>query len=130
MILANWIKRIKKKQGFSAFSAGGWGKLCNVVEGVQGMGCQVIKTRSGKGWIILCDGKSSDLPFPEGAEPSGFGGGIPDGTEIWGRMAYDADEHKWYQYKLKWESASSSFVEDPLQDPTEVLELESHLSQH
>ena len=46
-------------------------RLCRIMEDLQGMGCSVRKDTSaeGHGWVIVVDGESSDLPFPDGRNP-------------------------------------------------------------
>ncbi len=51
-------------------------RLCRIMEDLQGMGCSVRKDTSaeGHGWVIVVDGESSDLPFPDGRKPFDFSG--------------------------------------------------------
>ena len=46
-------------------------RLCRILEDLQGMGCAVRKDTSqeGHGWVIVVDGESTDLPFPDGLNP-------------------------------------------------------------
>lgn len=119
------LKRIKKGQGFSAFSVSDWELVCNCVEKTRGVGCRVEHQNDGS-MIIIVDGVSTDLPFPEGTTQSS--GGIPIGTEIWGRLEYDGTNHKLVQYKETWDG--SAFVENNEPEATPVITYESHLSQH
>jgi hypothetical protein len=56
------------------------------------------------------------------------GSGIPDETEIWGRVAYDTTNDKFVQYKLIWSVATRTFTES--ETATDITELASHASQH
>ncbi|MCK9571523.1 hypothetical protein M0R72_21415 [Candidatus Pacearchaeota archaeon] len=122
----NWLKRIREGVGFIGFSARSWGRVCNVMETIQGVGCVINKTQSGNGWSIQVDGVHSDLPLPEGMTPGGSG--IPDETEIWGRVAYDTTNNKFVQYKLIWSAATRTFTESAT--ATDIIALDSHSSQH
>lgn len=46
-------------------------RLCRIVEDLQGMGCSIRKdtSKEGHGWVIVVDGESTDLPFPDGRNP-------------------------------------------------------------
>lgn len=55
-------------------------------------------------------------------------GGLPDGTEIWGRVAYDQTDNKFVQYKLIWDAATRTFSES--ETATDIISAESHASQH
>lgn len=125
MILKNWLKRIKKGAGFIAFSAESWARVCNVLETIEGVGCSIRKTQSGLGWIIDATGNNADVAGPDGYVTAR---GLPDGTEIWGRVEYDASAHTLSQYKDVWDVATQSFVESDT--ATLITDLESHASQH
>lgn len=72
---------------------------------------------------VMATGGIDDGP----AKPAG---GLPDGTEIPGRVDYDDSSAtpKFVQYKLKWDAATGQFVE--LAVPTAITDLVSHTSQH
>ena len=124
MIMHNWLKRIREGVGFIGFSARSWGRVCNVMETIQGVGCVINKTQSGNGWSIQVDGVHSDLPLPEGMTPGG--GGIPTGTEIPGWVYWNETSHKIEQSTMTWDG--SAFVES--ESRTEMISTESHSSQH
>ena len=46
-------------------------RVCRILEDLSGMGCSVRKDTSaeGHGWIIVVDGESTDVPFPDGRNP-------------------------------------------------------------
>lgn len=54
--------------------------------------------------------------------------GLPDGTWIWGRVAYDATYNKFVQYKLVWSAATRTFTESATAE--DIIALDSHASQH
>ncbi|MFA5380207.1 MAG: hypothetical protein WC455_30880 [Dehalococcoidia bacterium] len=55
---------------------------------------------------------------------------LPQDTEIWGRVAYDTTYNKFVQYKDAWDVETRTFIEIPEQTPVDIIELESHSSQH
>ena len=126
MILHNWLKRFRKNDGFSGMSAESWGRVCNVLETIEVVGGQLTKTQSGLGWTLVIDGASSDLPLPDDM-PWPYGG-LPDGTEIWGRVEYDTTNNKFVQYKLIWDAATRTFSES--ETATDIIACDSHASQH
>lgn len=128
-------KRMREGMFVKRISASTWNWIIDVLEGIEGVGCRILKTDSGHGWRIIVDGTNSDQPFPSGTPPlppsSGGGGeGLPDGLEIWGRVEYDESSAtpKLVQYKNVWNAAAGEFVEN--EEPELITTLESHSSQH
>lgn len=54
--------------------------------------------------------------------------GLPDGTWVWGRIAYDQTDNKFVQYKLIWNAATRTFAESAA--ATDIIAGDSHSSQH
>jgi len=104
------FKRIRAGGGANQISAHDINMVFTILEDLEGIGCRVVKGASGK-WFIVVDGCSTDTEQPEGT--TGLGSDqFPDGTEIWGRVVYDQEDHKLVQYKCTWDKATSTFVEN------------------
>lgn len=106
--------------------------MCNAWETIEGVGCKIIKTHSGNGCLIVVDGHSTDVNFPTGYPNTlnGSGGGLPDGTEIWGRVSWETigSTIGLWQYKLTWNSATSTFTES--ETPELIKAFASHEEAH
>jgi hypothetical protein len=61
MILLNWLRRYRANSPLASFHPASWNRICNVLEGIEGIGCQIFKTESGHGWQVIVDGVSSDI---------------------------------------------------------------------
>ena len=122
MILKNWLKRFRKGEGFSGMSAESWGRVCNIPETIEGLGCSFIKTDSGNGWVLDATGRFSDLPYPAGVTPTADQ--FPNGTEIPGEVWYDTISHKLKQHVLVWNSETRAF--DESETSTDIATLYSH----
>lgn len=72
MNMQNLLKRLRKGMAICHLDPFSWNWMCNAWEGVEGVGCRVVKTQSGNGCMIVVDGQTSDLPFPDGATPPFF----------------------------------------------------------
>jgi hypothetical protein len=87
--------------------------MCNIFETIQGVGCSIVKTKSGNGWLIVVDGYTSDVEFPSEYPVAPTGGGYTDGEERWGRVIYDTsvDPPLLGQYTETWNAATSTWDE-------------------
>lgn len=88
MILDNWLRRYRAHSPLCRFHPQSWNRICNVLEGIEGVGCRIQKTENGHGWLIIV-GDGSDTTLPEGF-PSG-GAGLPYGGEEYQVLQRDGD---------------------------------------
>lgn len=127
-------KRLREGMFVGGVSASTWNWFVDVLEGIEGIGCRILKTETGHGWRIIVDGHNSDLPYPSGMEPlppeTISSEGLPDGLEVWGRVEYDTSgaTPKIVQYKDIWNAETGEFEESA--EGELITELESHSSQH
>ena len=89
---------------------------------IAGKGISVRRTPRGS--VISISPVQIHLP------PSGLDSEFPNGTVVWGRVAYDQENNKFVQYKAAWDSETRTFVEIPDQTPADIIEGDSHVSQH
>ena len=89
MILSSWLRRYRANSPLCAFHPQSWNRICNVLEGIEGVGCQIQKTENGHGWLIIVgDGSDIEPPpgFPDGTSGTRypFGPQYPFGIKITG----------------------------------------------
>lgn len=121
------FKRIRAGGGTNQISARDINMVFKILEGLEGIGCRVVKGESGK-WFIVVDGVSTDVEQPEGTTKGSDPDQFPDGTEIWGKVAYDQINNKFVQYKFTWNKATKTFVQ--AETPVDIIDAVSHASQH
>lgn len=121
------FKRIREGGGTNQISARDINMVFKILEGLEGIGCRVVKGESGK-WFIVVDGVSTDVEQPEGTTKGSDPDQFPDGTEIWGAVEYDQTYNKFVQFKLVWSAATRTFAKSAT--ATDIIALDSHASQH
>ena len=75
------FRRIRAGGGTNQFSARDINMVFKILEGLEGIGCRVVKGEGGK-WFIVVDGVSTDVEQPEGTTKGSDPDQFPDGTEI------------------------------------------------
>jgi len=109
MVLNNWIKRLRVGLGTCHISAEGWNRMANALEGIEGVGCRVVKTRSGYGWLIIVDPATPDQPYPDGYPVPQPGASLPVGLVIPAAVEYDATATALVQRYIGWNATTQAF---------------------
>lgn len=109
--MANRFFPVKEPRAGMPFSfkglARGIRKMANALARLEVVGGHVEWNAFDEPKIII-DPASTMEPSTGGG---GSGGGLPDGTEIWGRIEYDETYHRFLQYKERWDATNQKFVE-------------------
>lgn len=75
--MTDWLRRYRAHSPLCRFHPQSWNRICNVLEGIEGVGCRIQKTENGHGWLIIV-GDGSDAETPPGFPAAS---GLPDASE-------------------------------------------------
>lgn len=124
------FKRIREGGGTNQFSARDINMVFKILEGLEGIGCRVVKGSGGK-WFIVVDGVSGDVEQPSGTttlHESLADAALPNGTEIPGEVYWDSTTAKLMQHVLIWNSTTHEFEES--ETPRDIVQFSSHENAH